>query len=199
VDNTSQHSRSLIEFHENATQNFKTLKSMIESIVPILKKVIEAERERQISTNIGCNPATELNKVMLEVKETNMKIYDMIVNTQQSLPAQVELQQPVHFIDACGKHAPFHLEFINSWEVFESVLKHRFRDIGLQKINRREYVLERSGNKKLVTRKTPWERCLLPGTTLTMDMLFQTSYNQANSCPVCGLESEEAIDAEIDW
>jgi len=36
---------------------------------------------------------------------------------QQNLPPQIDRQQPVLFEDAHGRIAPFHVEFINSFEV----------------------------------------------------------------------------------
>ena len=53
-------------------------------------------------------------------RATNMKIYSMIMdmqNIQCRLPPQVDRQQPVYFEDAHGRVAPFHVEFINSFEV----------------------------------------------------------------------------------
>jgi hypothetical protein len=40
-----------------------------------------------------------------------------ILQLQRSIPQQVELQRPVTLLDAYGRIAPFHLEFINSVEV----------------------------------------------------------------------------------
>lgn len=40
-----------------------------------------------------------------------------IVRTSQAVPAQVLLSTPVVLLDACGRCAPFHLEFIDSSEV----------------------------------------------------------------------------------
>lgn len=40
-----------------------------------------------------------------------------IENFITRIPGQVELQQPVYLMDALGKMAPFHLEFVRSAEV----------------------------------------------------------------------------------
>lgn len=76
------------------------------------------------------------------------------------MPPQVKLQRPVILLDACGKLAPFHLEFVTSEEAFLTVLKIRFRQAGVrpggvQKLERSEYVLR--GRKRMVSRTRPWE------------------------------------------
>jgi hypothetical protein len=53
-------------------------------------------------------------------RETNMKIYSIVLDLQKlqhDLPAQIDRQQPVLFEDAHGRVAPFHVEFIISFEV----------------------------------------------------------------------------------
>lgn len=35
----------------------------------------------------------------------------------RSIPPEVERQQPIHLIDAFGRHCPFYLEFVRSSEV----------------------------------------------------------------------------------
>jgi hypothetical protein len=49
-----------------------------------------------------------------------MKIYEMVVNMNKimnNMPCQIERQQPVYLLDALGRYCPFHLEFIQSYEV----------------------------------------------------------------------------------
>jgi hypothetical protein len=53
-------------------------------------------------------------------RETDMKIYTIVLDLQklqQDLQPQIDRQQPVLFEDAHGRVAPFHVEFINSFEV----------------------------------------------------------------------------------
>ena len=69
-----------------------------------------------------------------------------MMQLQHEIPAQVLLQKPVLLLDACGRMAPFHLEFINSKEAFLAVLKVRFQQCGvtpkgLRKIDRFEFIL----------------------------------------------------------
>ena len=55
-----------------------------------------------------------------EQRHTNFQVFQIVCNIQNiitRIPGQVERQQPVYLIDALGKIAPFHLEFVRSTEV----------------------------------------------------------------------------------
>jgi hypothetical protein len=178
-------------------QNFDALQSIVETIIPTLKRVFESENERQKAAQD--KELAELKMIMADTRDTNMRVFKIVMNMQQHLPPQIDRQQPIYFIDACGEHAPFHLEFINSWEAFEAVLEVRFKDKGFSKIRRREYILERPATRTALNRNSPWGRGLLPGSTITMDMVFDVPSQTVNSCPVCGHESVESMESEIDW
>lgn len=52
--------------------------------------------------------------------QTNVQIFQIVLEIQNivtKIPGQVDRQQPVYFIDAIGRHTPFHLEFITCAEV----------------------------------------------------------------------------------
>jgi hypothetical protein len=52
--------------------------------------------------------------------QTNVKIFLVVLNLQNittQIPAQVERQQPVYFINALNRHMTFYLEFILSASV----------------------------------------------------------------------------------
>ncbi|KAI9710409.1 MAG: hypothetical protein M1812_007445 [Candelaria pacifica] len=104
----------------------------------------------------------------------------------QKLPPQVELRKPVILEDACGRVAPFHLDFINSREAFVAVLKVRFKDIGLQKIENGEFCLEERGMKREIDLSRPWDTVLLPGQKVDMSMVFQRRYTADAKCHGCG-------------
>ena len=53
-------------------------------------------------------------------RKTNSMTYNAIVALQARIPAQLNrtwTQDPAIFEDALGRVTPFHLEFIDSWEV----------------------------------------------------------------------------------
>jgi len=116
-----------------------------------------------------------------------------------TLPPQVERQQPVYFLDACGFHAPFHLEFINSWEAFTAVLSIKFKHRGLRVVEKKQYVLEDANRKKIIDMAQPFEVCFFPGQQVNMDACFDEKIGTGNSCPVCQHIEAVALDQAIDW
>jgi hypothetical protein len=60
------------------------------------------------------------NEVTYLDSQQNIQIFRIVLNLQniiKRIPGQVERQQPVYFVDALGRHMPFHLEFVLSAEV----------------------------------------------------------------------------------
>ena len=139
-----------------------------------------------------------------QVLETNKNIYELIVVVSASIPAQVQ-QQSVYFVDADGRSAPFHLEFINSAEAFISVLLIRLKGRGELKIKRGEFVLEHAYSKQDIDLGQDWTSCFHPGQRVNIDMCFiqgesmQDLNHELNSCPGCGFEGMASADRAVDW
>jgi len=74
-----------------------------------------ADRTMQIMYDSGSTILWALTYA--EYSSTNLRIYTAVVNLHKGIPAQVQLSSPVTLNDACGRRAPFHLEFISSYEV----------------------------------------------------------------------------------
>jgi hypothetical protein len=60
---------------------------------------------------------SQFQETMTRVLQSNLQIYQTIIQLQTNLPAQVMRQQPVYLLDAKGFELPFHLEFITSKDV----------------------------------------------------------------------------------
>ena len=84
-----------------------------------------------------------------------------MLRVQYNPPPQVLLQEPVILHDACGRPAPFHLDFITSADAFLAVLKIRFKDIGARKIALRQFDLREASRQKEIVLSRPWETVFL--------------------------------------
>ena len=143
---------------------------------------------------------------MLKVLATNMKIYQMVVDMQKlqfQLPAQIDRQQPIYFEDAHGRIAPFHIEFINSFDAFQAVMEVRFRHVpGLKKVQNVEYTIQESSSKRKLDLTAPWDSIFLPGRKVNMSMVFRRPLMSMSSCPGCRTENEIEDgneESEIQW
>ncbi|KAE8442530.1 hypothetical protein EG329_003245 [Mollisiaceae sp. DMI_Dod_QoI] len=127
---------------------------------------------REITKCSTRNQSVNLQSIMLKVLDTNMKIYSIVLNMQelqQNMPPQIDRQQPVIFDDAHGRIAPFHVEFINSFEAFQAVMEVRFRHVpGLKKVQKKEYRVEESLSHRMVNLRSTWESVFLPGRKFNM-------------------------------
>lgn len=157
----------------------------------------------QVATNAATQEQNhDLKELMLKVLKSNLQIYDMILNMQTNLPQQMERQQPVHFLDACGRLLPVHLEFITSAEAFLAVLRVHFKDAGLRKIEKGQFTLEESRSKRTIDLRRPWHKCFLPGQKIDMSMIFSQSDTPdtlRSVCPGCQHESESKSTDDVEW
>lgn len=148
----------------------------------------------------------ELQSVLQRVLESNQIIFSMVMQIQQlhsAISPQVDRQQPVLFEDAHGRRLPFHIEFINSFKVFQSVLEARFEDVpGLRKVKSLEYNMRDMATKKAIDLDKPWESVFRPGRRVHMSMVFQRPESSTTSCPGClsdNPSSPDSEDSDILW
>ena len=71
----------------------------------------------------------ELKTFMRKIFVVNRATYKAVMDIRTCLPSHLErtlYQEPFILEDAIGRIAPVHMQFINSWEAFDSVLELRF-------------------------------------------------------------------------
>lgn len=154
-----------------------------------------------------------------EVMQYLRIIYD-VVKVDKEIPAQVLLSKPAILHDARGRIFPFHLEFIDSADVsipiqvqnaihvavltlalqaFIAVLKVRFKDIGLRKIEEGQFVLEDRLRKHGISLTNSWTTVVRPGQHINMSMVFRRQEMVRAICPGCGEKNEESEVDEVIW
>jgi hypothetical protein len=124
----------------------------------------------------------------------------MLEKIYNALPLQIDQQQPVIFRDALNRVAPIHLEWITSHEAFLAVLEVRFKDVGIEKVRRREFALQKAGATTDIDLRKSWEACFCPGQRVDMSMIFkQQGPDDIAVCPVCKHECFGEASSEIEW
>ncbi|KAL2012480.1 hypothetical protein VTN00DRAFT_5 [Thermoascus crustaceus] len=157
-----------------------------------------------LSSAVSQPKPQDLQSIITDVLDTNMKIWESLLDIQRSqalqshVPPRVELQQPVHFEDAHGRVTPFHTEFINSFDAFQAVMEIRFRHMpGLKKLQKMEYLIREIGSNRWLDLRAPWESVFLPGRKVAMSMVFWRPATSMRSCPACHFENESRVTSEI--
>ena len=121
--------------------------------------------------------------------------------TQNAVPPQVLLQQPVILLDPFGKIVPFHLDFIDSSECLMAVLKARFRNAGVtpagvSKLENGDFLIQDTQRSRPIDLAKNWTSVFRPGQNVDMSMIFHRFACPPSTCPVC-LEINEGDDAQI--
>ncbi|KAK0709916.1 nucleoside phosphorylase domain-containing protein [Lasiosphaeria miniovina] len=102
-------------------------------------------------------------------------------------------------IDARGRLLPFHLETINSKELFVHILRARFKDLGHTKIDRGEWSLEGTQTGEILDLDKPWQTVVKHKQVIRMSMDFRRR-NVPTTDSVCGLtycRIEETQEIEV--
>jgi hypothetical protein len=75
---------------------------------------------------------SELKTLMHGAIAVNFATYRAVIRLQTSLPSRLErglIEAPVLLEDLLGRIAPVHLQFVTSWDAFNTVLELRFENI----------------------------------------------------------------------
>jgi hypothetical protein len=147
---------------------------------------------------------SELKGLMGRILVMNFAIFRAVLEIRASLPSHLErslIHEPFLLEDAIGRIAPVHMQFITSWEAFDSVLDVRFRNIpGHPKILSKEYILQDHATRRDISRDGPWEGTFLPGQRVDMSMLFDDTWEDScMSCPRCQRDCDSPSQTEVQW
>ncbi|VUC37084.1 unnamed protein product [Clonostachys rosea] len=80
----------------------------------------------------------------------------MLYGLQCQLPTEVKFHS-VLVIDARGGYLPFHIETVNCKAIFVEILRSRFKDLGVTKIDRGEWSLEDMNTGEILDLSQPWQ------------------------------------------
>ena len=134
----------------------------------------------------------------------NVATYHAVIRLQTALPSHLErgmIEDPVILEDPIGRLAPVHLQFVTSWDAFNSVLELRFENIqGHKKMIQRDYGLQDGANGREIEQSRPWQRAFLPGQRVEMSFIFRREEGADDgnvTCPGCQTASGNSNDVDI--
>lgn len=182
--------------------NVQTLSTQMEALMALERSLMGGETALQKSLLEAVRQGVTQNHTIIQNQQQilgQVQELKTICSVNQEIPPQVLLSTPVILLDARGRSAPFHLEFIDSAEAFVAVLKIRFKDIGLRKIETEEYTLEDTRRKQALKLTDPWTKIVKPGQHIGMSMIFRVYEPPTTKCPNCGKENEGSNIEDIVW
>ncbi|KUJ09638.1 uncharacterized protein LY89DRAFT_597775 [Mollisia scopiformis] len=152
---------------------------------------------------------SELKSMMNRIFRTNVATFEAVVAIQRVLPSHLErsmFRDPFILEDAIGRISPVHMDFINSWEAFDAILRLRFQDVqGFKKVRNNEYILQEHTTKREIKRTRRWDLAFMPGQRIDMSLVFvkkeaeEAEEIQSTSCPNCRATSDKSQDSDIQW
>lgn len=193
-DSVNKQNTLLAEVNDRLKENTK----LILAGIAISKKVASALRLQWF-----CQLGLELKDFMRRIFALNVATYQAVISIQRGLPSHLErtlIQEPFILDDAIGRIAPVHMQFITSWEAFDSVLELRFRNFpGHKKVQDKEYIFQEHATGREIDRSYAWDASFLPGQRIEMSMIFKSTRSVVSTCPRCQLATERPQNSDIQW
>ncbi|KAH4905054.1 hypothetical protein HBI80_096760 [Parastagonospora nodorum] len=186
--------KDVLDRIENVNESIKTGNVMLYKIADALKM----DWLRQLGS--------ELKLLLYRSVAVNFATYQAVRRQQTPLPSHVEhglIDEPFILEDAIGRKAPVHLQFITSWEAFDSILEIRFCGRqGHQKVIHKQYELQDGRTGRNLERSQSWERAFLPVQRVQMSILFHKQRPIDSGCagiicPGCQTPAENALETDI--
>jgi hypothetical protein len=144
-----------------------------------------------------------VKEYLADIMTVNMSIYQTVIRIQAAIPyiSQGPITEIFMLEDAIGRTTPVTLQFINSWDAFDSVLETRFRNLpGHLKILHKEFVLQERATRRDISRVGPWEGAILPGQKIDMSMVFTDTKSETRiPCPGCSHTCDNYSDTGTQW
>lgn len=91
-------------------------------------------------------------------------------------------------------------------QAFRAVLRVRFPDLGLDKIDKGEFFIKETATNREIDLSQPWDQCFLPGQRADMSMVFRTTggdrwfmIDEDKYCSACHWFCGCADRAEVVW
>ena len=143
---------------------------------------------------------------MQGVMAVNFATYQAVIRLETALHGYLEqgrIEEPMIVEDPIGRIAPVHLQFITSWDAFNSVLERRFHNRhGYLKMKQREHALLFRSTGKDVEQSQPWQCAFSPWQRVEMSFTFSqdcaSDGNNSNTTfPGCQTPSGCSKDADI--
>ncbi|KAI4261493.1 MAG: hypothetical protein L6R42_003307 [Xanthoria sp. 1 TBL-2021] len=193
---------ALVTLSNQGSREMSSLKSTVLSIAAQCEKSVTAYREKatqisdenqqrcfkRIKQDQDQSLATQqamldeikirLDKNSSEVKSARIDVQTIasaIITLQSQLPRQLErtwTQSPVILKDPLGRTTPVHLEFIETFEIFQTVLEMRFDQLpGHRKVQRKEYALSTEQSEQEIDSALAFRRWFRPGQEVDMSQM----------------------------
>lgn len=113
------------------------------------------------------------------------QVLEQVLQNTSTLPQQIlrEHQLPVYFTDAFGRETCFDLRWVSSLEFLEDWLRRTFKDTGLRKVHRGEFLIRELKSGQDLDLSKNWKSLFTPGMHVAMSMIYRVS--MINVCPQC--------------
>jgi len=145
--------------------------------------------------------SAEVLQYLRSLYNSNMEIYELLRHIQNTLsrPLTEIHSDDITFIDALNRRYNLPYVYFQDQEVFESMLRCKFRDLpGAEKVRKGEYTIKNSKISGRMIRRPDWNRSVFPGMTLQMMIILKLFRANEMTCPRARCTGSGRLDLNSD-
>jgi hypothetical protein len=144
-------------------------------------------------------------RMLQQILRSNLEIYALLHQVLNSIPRgpMLAIQDSIHFTDALGRTHYLPYQWFKDWDVFESMLKCKFRNFpGEKRVLRGEYHILEANRRGFNIDPQKWESLVFPGSDIDMSMVIRGNIFSEGLCPRpgCGQDNPpEKVGGFFTW
>jgi hypothetical protein len=191
----------LVSQDETALQNKLALRDLKNNSVMTLRSITQARLIGWQLLQHFTRFSAEVLYYLKSLHNSNIEIYELLRRIQSSIarPLTEVHSDNITFIDALNRRHDLPYAYFQDQEVFESMLRCKFRDLpGSDKVKRGEYTIKNSKLSGRMIRRPDWNRSVFPGMTLQMLLILKLFRSSDSTCPRVQCKGSSQLDPIAD-
>ena len=180
-----------------------TLLSSLKDEIERNNKLIQGQTQWLTLPNVqkfGSDLFEKLRSIRMIGQETLQEVRWISAQIPIPRPFQPLPERSTLLEDAFRQTVPIPIEFITSWDSFDTLLNNRFENLpGAKLVKQHDYILEDAECIQRFNRWQPWEAAFQPGRTIKMSMVLNQTTTPLQMCPSCGVEDNAPANKHIEW
>lgn len=130
--------------------------------------------------------SVEVLRHLKSLGDSNVEVYSLLLRILETIPRSPTglLADNIIFVDALQRQHNLQYAYFCDWEVFQSMLRCKFKDLpGYDKVLRGEYHIMRMNNPNRIIIKSEWSRSVFPGAKIDMSIILALLKAKGRKCP----------------
>jgi DNA-binding XRE family transcriptional regulator len=142
----------------------------------------------------------EILQILRRMIRTDLEMYSLLRQIMDELPRAPRFpkQNCIEFTDVLGRNELLPYQWFQDWEVFESMLKVKFKDLpGERSVKNGQYVMLDTTRRDHAIDVHFWKQSVFPGSSITMSVIVTGQHFIRGACPRPDCDAKNDADRQL--